>query len=151
MVELHLETHVDTARNFFFILTAFIALMNCGPETQNSGEVLSQSLTNAAPTAGPGAWSSNQTWAADSAHGGNLQGYFYWPASQTTLNGKRALVLVLHGCSQTAANDVIDVSTGYNWAATAERYGAKTLCIATVCKLISAAKMCLNHISAQRR
>ena len=32
--------------------------------------------------AGPGTWSANQTWAADSVNGGNLTGYFYWPASQ---------------------------------------------------------------------
>ena len=67
----------------------------------------------AAVTAGPGAWSSQQTWAADTINGGNLSGYFYWPASQpTTPNGKRALVLVLHGCLQTASGDVIDNANG---------------------------------------
>ncbi|CDG81929.1 esterase, PHB depolymerase family protein [Janthinobacterium agaricidamnosum NBRC 102515 = DSM 9628] len=79
--------------------------------------------------AGPGAWSANQTWAADSVNGGNLSGYFYWPASQPTLAGKRALVLVLHGCNQTAANDVINSSSdqGFNWKAMADRYGAVIL------------------------
>jgi poly(3-hydroxybutyrate) depolymerase len=81
-----------------------------------------------AVTAGPGAWSGNQTWAADSVNGGNLTGYFYWPASQPTKNGLRALVLVLHGCAQTAANDVINGSDGgYNWAAAADQYGAVIL------------------------
>jgi poly(3-hydroxybutyrate) depolymerase len=80
-----------------------------------------------AATAGPGAWSSQQTWAADSVNGGNLTGYFYWPASQpTAANGKRALVLALHGCSMTASGDVIDSSSdaGFNWKAQADKYGA---------------------------
>ncbi|MBB3013369.1 poly(3-hydroxybutyrate) depolymerase [Cupriavidus alkaliphilus] len=71
-----------------------------------------------AATAGPGTWSSQQTWAADTVNGGNLTGYFYWPASQpTTPNGKRALVLVLHGCQQTASGDVINGASGggFNW------------------------------------
>lgn len=81
-----------------------------------------------AVTAGPGAWSSNQTWAADPNHGGNLTGYFYWPASQPTKNGLRALVLVLHGCAQTAANDVINNGDGgFNWKTVADQYGAVIL------------------------
>ncbi len=87
-------------------------------------------LASHAAQAGPGAWSSNQTWAADTVNGGNLSGYFYWPASQPVhANGKRALVLVLHGCSQTAANDVINSSSdgGYNWKAVADQYGAVVL------------------------
>jgi poly(3-hydroxybutyrate) depolymerase len=76
--------------------------------------------------AGPGAWSANQTWAADSVNGGSLTGYFYWPASQPTLGGKRALVLVLHGCTQTALGDVINSSSdgGFNWKPVADQYGA---------------------------
>ncbi|MQA19593.1 extracellular catalytic domain type 1 short-chain-length polyhydroxyalkanoate depolymerase [Rugamonas rivuli] len=82
--------------------------------------------TAQAVTAGPGAWSVQQTWAADSVNGGNLTGYFYWPASQPTLGGKRALVLVLHGCLQTAGGDVINTTGdgGYNWKAAADQYGA---------------------------
>jgi poly(3-hydroxybutyrate) depolymerase len=84
---------------------------------------------HASVPAGPGAWSSNQTWAADSVNGGNLTGYFYWPATQPVLNGKRALILVLHGCTQTAVDEVIDSSTdaGFNWKATADKYGAVIL------------------------
>jgi poly(3-hydroxybutyrate) depolymerase len=78
--------------------------------------------------AGPGAWSANQSWAADTVNGGNLTGYFYWPATQPVLNGKRALVLVLHGCAQTASGDVIDSSDGgFNWKAVADQYGAIVL------------------------
>jgi len=82
-----------------------------------------------AVTAGPGAWSVQQTWAADSVNGGNLTGYFYWPASQPTLGGKRALVLVLHGCLQTAGGDVINTTGdgGFNWKAAADQYGAVIL------------------------
>lgn len=80
-------------------------------------------------TAGPGAWSANQTWAADGVNGGNLTGYFYWPRNPPTLGGKRALVLVLHGCTQTASGDVIDSTGdgGFNWKAVAEQYGAVIL------------------------
>ncbi len=83
-----------------------------------------------AATAGPGAWSGQQTWAADTVNGGSLTGYFYWPASQpTTPNGKRALVLVLHGCQQTATGDVVDNANGggFNWKTIADQYGAVIL------------------------
>ena len=78
---------------------------------------------------GPGTWSGNQTWASDTVNGGALTGYYYWPASAPALGGKRALVLVLHGCAQTAAGDVIDGSSdkGYNWKAAADQYGAVIL------------------------
>lgn len=79
--------------------------------------------------AGPAAWSGNQTWAADSVNGGSLTGYFYWPSSQPSVAGKRALVLVLHGCQQTAAGDVVASSSdqGFNWGAMADQYGAVVL------------------------
>lgn len=79
--------------------------------------------------AGPGTWSANQTWATDTVNGGALTGYYYWPATAPLLDGKRALVLVLHGCAQTAANDVIASSSdaGYNWKAAADQYGAVIL------------------------
>ncbi len=76
-------------------------------------------------TPGPGKWSAQQTWAADSVNGGNLTGFFYWPASEPKIGGKRALVLVLHGCKQTAAADVVNGSDGgYNWSAMGDQYGA---------------------------
>lgn len=89
----------------------------------------SSALAQAPVQAGPGAWSANQTWASDTTHGGALGGYYYWPASPPALDGKRALVLVLHGCAQTAGGDVIDGSgdAGYNWKAVADRYGAVIL------------------------
>ena len=79
--------------------------------------------------AGTGAWSANQTWAADTVNGGNLSGYVYWPATQPVLASKRALVLVLHGCAQTASGDIINSSSdaGFNWKAMADQYGAVIL------------------------
>lgn len=79
--------------------------------------------------AGPGTWSANQTWATDTVNGGALTGYYYWPSTAPALAGKRALVLVLHGCAQTAAGDVIDGSSdkGYNWKGAADQYGAVIL------------------------
>nr|AAA65705.1 poly(3-hydroxybutyrate) depolymerase A precursor [Paucimonas lemoignei] len=93
-----------------------------------SAALLAPFATQAA-TAGPGAWSSQQTWAADSVNGGNLTGFYYWPATQPVhANGKRALVLVLHGCAQTASGDVINNGdNGYNWKAAADQYGAVIL------------------------
>lgn len=79
--------------------------------------------------AGPGNWSGNQTWAADTLNGGSLTGYYYWPSTQPVLAGKRALVLVLHGCVQTAAGDVVNSGGdgGFNWKAMADQYGAVIL------------------------
>jgi poly(3-hydroxybutyrate) depolymerase len=76
--------------------------------------------------AGPGTWSANQTWANDTVNGGSLTGYYYWPSTQPTLAGKRALVLVLHGCAQTASGDIINSTSdaGFNWKAMADQYGA---------------------------
>jgi poly(3-hydroxybutyrate) depolymerase len=91
--------------------------------------LLLPSFAAQAVTAGPGAWSSQQTWAADSVNGGNLTGFYYWPASQPTNANGRALILVLHGCTQTAAAQVINNSSdgGFNWKTTAENYGAVIL------------------------
>lgn len=84
--------------------------------------------TQAQVPAGPGTWSGNQTWATDTFHDEKLTGYFYWPATQPALAGKRALVLVLHGCKQTAFGDVINnTDNGFNWKAVADRYGAVIL------------------------
>jgi len=79
--------------------------------------------------AGPGAWSANQVWANDTTHRGALNGYYYWPATPPLLNNGRALVLVLHGCGQTAGGDVTNGSgdAGYNWKAVADTYGAVIL------------------------
>lgn len=79
--------------------------------------------------AGPGTWSGNQTWATDTVNGGALTGYYYWPATAPALAAKRALVLVLHGCAQTAAGDIIDGASdkGYNWKGAADQYGAVIL------------------------
>jgi poly(3-hydroxybutyrate) depolymerase len=78
--------------------------------------------------AGPGTWSSNQSWATDTVNGGALTGYFYWPATAPVLQGKRVLVLVLHGCNQTASGDVINnTDNGFNWKTAADQYGAVIL------------------------
>jgi poly(3-hydroxybutyrate) depolymerase len=66
------------------------------------------------------------TWVKESATYGppNLQdAYVYVPknASPSVLNGKRALMLSLHGCGQTASGNVINQK--FNWETTAEKYG----------------------------
>jgi poly(3-hydroxybutyrate) depolymerase len=66
------------------------------------------------------------TWVKETATYGtpNLQdAYVYVPsnASPAVVNGKRALMLTLHGCGQTASGNVIN--TKYNWETTAEQYG----------------------------
>lgn len=98
-----------------------------GATTSTVATTTTTTLASSVPP-GPGTWSGNQTWGADALHGGNLQGYFYWPATAPAVNGKRALILVLHGCGQTAANDVINAGDGgYNWKAVADQYGAVIL------------------------
>ena len=91
--------------------------------------LLPLAAANAQVQAGPGTWSASQTWAADTVNGGNLSGYVYWPTAQPVLNSKRALVVVLHGCAQSAVNDVIDSASdgGFNWKRAAEQYGAVIL------------------------
>jgi poly(3-hydroxybutyrate) depolymerase len=91
--------------------------------------LLAPGASQAQVQAGPGTWSANQTWASDTVNGGALTGYYYWPATQPTLAGKRALVLVLHGCKMTAAGDVINDATdnGFNWKGVADQYGAVIL------------------------
>jgi poly(3-hydroxybutyrate) depolymerase len=77
--------------------------------------------------AGTGNWSTEQTWGTDPNHGNQpLKGFYYWPRSQPALAGKRALIVTLHGCSQTAFGDVISSASdgGFNWPEVAERYGA---------------------------
>jgi poly(3-hydroxybutyrate) depolymerase len=115
-------TNGDLSMSSFYVRTALrlaaaaLALLACtGAQAQ--------------VTAGPGAWSANQTWAADAVNGGNLTGYYYWPSTQPLFAGKRALVLVLHGCSQTAAGDIIDSTSdkGFNWKTVADQYGAVIL------------------------
>jgi len=66
------------------------------------------------------------TWVAETATYGtpNLQNaYVYVPsnANPAVLNNKRALMITLHGCGQTAPGNVI--STKFNWETTAEQYG----------------------------
>jgi poly(3-hydroxybutyrate) depolymerase len=121
-----MENLIATARTLFYLLShallcAMLYLLAAGlPDI---------ALAQSAPAAGPGTWSTEQTWAADTVNGGKLTGYFYWPAAAPALAGKRALVLVLHGCLQTAAGDVIDKAAnhGFNWTAVADRYGAVIL------------------------
>ncbi len=78
------------------------------------------SLSAHALTAGSG------TWVKESATYGtpNLQeAYIYVPKNTApeVKAGKRAMMLTLHGCGQTASGNVI--STKFNWEATAEKYG----------------------------
>ncbi|TCS37815.1 poly(3-hydroxybutyrate) depolymerase [Paucimonas lemoignei] len=66
------------------------------------------------------------TWVKESATYGtpNLQdAYLYVPKNPApqVLGGKRALMLSLHGCGQTASTSVIDKR--FNWEETAEKYG----------------------------
>lgn len=82
--------------------------------------LLSASLSAQALTAGSG------TWVLESATYGtpNLQNaYVYVPKNTApeVLAGKRAMMLTLHGCGQTAPGNVI--SSKFNWETTAEKYG----------------------------
>ncbi|MBB5210548.1 PHB depolymerase family esterase [Microbulbifer hydrolyticus] len=60
-----------------------------------------------------GSWSSEQTV------GGKLKTFIYTPTTAPALNGKRALMVSLHGCVQ--KND--DIKNDGNWEAAADQYG----------------------------
>jgi poly(3-hydroxybutyrate) depolymerase len=82
--------------------------------------LLAASVSAQALTPGSG------TWVLETATYGtpNLQNaYVYVPknTAPAVLNGKRALMLTIHGCGQTAPGNVIN--TKFNWEATAEQYG----------------------------
>lgn len=82
--------------------------------------LLASALSAQALTPGSG------TWVKETATYGtpNLQdAYVYVPANAApqVLAGKRALMLTMHGCGQTATGNVI--STKFNWEASAEKYG----------------------------
>ena len=82
--------------------------------------LLSASLSVQALTPGSG------TWVKETATYGtpNLQdAYVYVPsnASPAVISGKRALMITLHGCGQTASGNVI--ANKFNWPTTAEQYG----------------------------
>jgi poly(3-hydroxybutyrate) depolymerase len=72
--------------------------------------------------ADPGLKPGTGTWVAEAQNFGLGNAYVYWPRNPTPAvrNGKRALMLSLHGCLQ-SANDV--VNGRYNWEAVAEQRG----------------------------
>lgn len=57
------------------------------------------------------------SWSQESIAGMNVN--LYTPTTAPALNGKRALMINLHGCAQTSA----DLKSGGNWQATADQYG----------------------------
>lgn len=63
------------------------------------------------------------TWVKETTLFGLQDAYTYVPANPKpeTIGNGRALMLTLHGCAMTAANNVINKK--YNWEATAEKYG----------------------------
>lgn len=82
--------------------------------------LITASLSAYALTPGSGSWVKETTTYGTP----NLQdAYVYVPsnASPAVLNGKRALMLTLHGCGQTASGNV--TGKKFNWEATAEQYG----------------------------
>ena len=59
------------------------------------------------------------SWSAEQTVGGKLKTFIYTPATAPALNGKRALMVSLHGCVQ--KND--DIKNDGNWEDTADQYG----------------------------
>ena len=84
--------------------------------------LLTTALSAQALTPGSGTWVKET--ATYSANGISLQdAYVYVPsnANPAVINGKRALMVTLHGCAQTASGNVINKK--FNWETTAEQYG----------------------------
>lgn len=59
------------------------------------------------------------SWSSEEVIGGTLETFVYIPATDPALNGKRALMISLHGCIQ----DNEDLVEAGNWEAVANRYG----------------------------
>ncbi len=57
------------------------------------------------------------SWKTESLNGMTV--YVYTPTTSPARNGKRALMINLHGCAQTNS----DLKNGGNWKATADKYG----------------------------
>lgn len=85
------------------ILRVFVLWLACSSSAHAAGPA-------------PGQWSeSSETYGLFNLH-------LYMPQNaKTKLAGKRALMVVLHGCKQTVAGDIIDKRIG--WEAVAEQYG----------------------------
>ncbi|KUJ84867.1 DUF5011 domain-containing protein [Microbulbifer flavimaris] len=59
------------------------------------------------------------SWSTEQVVGGKLRTFVYTPTTDPALNGKRALMVSLHGCVQ--KND--DIKNDGNWEAAADQYG----------------------------
>ncbi len=59
------------------------------------------------------------SWRSEATIGGKLKAHVYVPTTAPMLNGKRALMVSMHGCGQT--HD--DFKQGANWPGTADDYG----------------------------
>ncbi|MFL0801338.1 MAG: PHB depolymerase family esterase [Agarilytica sp.] len=59
------------------------------------------------------------SWRSETTIGGKLQTHVYVPTSAPAVNGKRALMVTLHGCSQSGD----DFRAGSGWDPIAEQYG----------------------------
>ncbi|MFL0805106.1 MAG: PHB depolymerase family esterase [Agarilytica sp.] len=59
------------------------------------------------------------SWRSEATIGGKLKAHVYVPTSSPALNGKRALMVSMHGCGQTHS----DFKAGANWPGAADDYG----------------------------
>ncbi len=59
------------------------------------------------------------SWRSEATIGGKLKAHVYVPTTAPALNGKRALMVSMHGCGQTHN----DFKQGANWPGTADDYG----------------------------
>ncbi len=83
------------SRYYFFILSLFATLFLFG-STANAG-----------------------SWRSEATIGGKLKVHVYVPTTAPMINSKRALMVSMHGCSQTHSN----FKTGANWPGAADDYG----------------------------
>lgn len=59
------------------------------------------------------------SWRSEATIGGKLKAHVYVPTTAPRLEGKRALMVSMHGCAQTHS----DFKAGANWPGTADDYG----------------------------
>jgi len=88
---------------------------NCGgtdPGTGGGNTGSNEVVITPTGTGTAGSWGGIQTL-------NGMSTYTYTPQNPPAMNGKRALMIALHGCSMDAA----DAKNGYNWETSADMYG----------------------------
>jgi poly(3-hydroxybutyrate) depolymerase len=114
------DTSVTNGTQYFYTVAAFDNQTPVNTSGQSSPPASATPTgTSTTLTPGPGTWTSSSSFTA----AGETQTFqLYWPKNPApaVVNGKRALMLSLHGCTQSSTNVA---NGGFGWENAAEKYG----------------------------